>query len=175
MLVGPNMMTGAPGIFGGGDLIPSERSVTIATGHGKKAAASIDAWLRGALSKPVTKHRGVDFSMLRLPIYSDAEPSRQTELAAQARAQSFAEVVGGLSERAALHEAKRCLSCGNCYECDNCLAACPETAIIKLGPSLGYRVDAALCTGCAVCFEQCPCHAIEMIADPANTAAPTAG
>lgn len=172
MIVGPDMMTGAPGIFGGGDLVPSERSVTVATGHGKKAAAYVDAWLRATVREPAPKHPGVDFSMLRLPIYNDAEPSRQIELAAGHRTQSFEEVVGGLSERAAVHEAQRCLSCGNCYECDNCYAACPEIAIVKLGPGLGYRVDDALCTGCAVCFEQCPCHAIEMVPDPSNTVLP---
>ena len=63
-------------------------------------------------------------------------------------------------------EATRCLSCGNCYECDNCLAACPEQAIVKLGKGRFYRVDLDLCTGCAACFEQCPCHAIEMVHEP---------
>ena len=43
--VGPNMMTGHPGIFAGGDMVPSERTVTVAVGHGKKAARHIDAWL----------------------------------------------------------------------------------------------------------------------------------
>lgn len=45
--VDPNMMTGFPGIFAGGDMVPSERTVTVAIGHGKKAARNIDAWLRG--------------------------------------------------------------------------------------------------------------------------------
>ncbi|WP_339374093.1 4Fe-4S binding protein [Methylogaea oryzae] len=35
--------------------------------------------------------------------------------------------------------------------------------MVKLGPGLRYRYDYSLCTGCAVCYEQCPCHAIEMI------------
>ena len=39
------MMTGHAGIFAGGDMVPSERTVTIATGHGKKAARNINAWL----------------------------------------------------------------------------------------------------------------------------------
>ena len=55
----------------------------------------------------------------------------------------FDEVLAGLSEPEARHEAQRCLSCGNCFECDNCYAACPEQAIAKLGPGLGYSVDAA--------------------------------
>ncbi|HSM30996.1 MAG TPA: 4Fe-4S binding protein, partial [Woeseiaceae bacterium] len=62
---------------------------------------------------------------------------------------------------------QRCLSCGNCFECDGCYGACPEGAVIKLGPGRRYRFDYALCTGCAVCYEQCPCHAIEMIDEPA--------
>ena len=45
--VGTDMMTGYPGIFAGGDMVPSERTVTVAVGHGKKAARHIDAWLRG--------------------------------------------------------------------------------------------------------------------------------
>ncbi len=45
--VAPNMMTGHAGIFAGGDMVPSERTVTVAVGHGKKAARHIDAWLRG--------------------------------------------------------------------------------------------------------------------------------
>lgn len=79
---------------------------------------------------------------------------------------SCKEVAAGLTAAEALHEAGRCLSCGNCYECDNCLAACPEKAISKLGVGLGYAVDLALCTGCAACFEQCPCHAIDMVPEP---------
>ncbi len=172
MIVGPNMMTGEAGIFGGGDLVPGERSVTVATGHGKKAAAYIDAWLNGVVRKSAPKHPVADFALLNLLIYSDAEPSRQNELSTGDRMQSFDEVVSGLSEREALHEAKRCLSCGNCFECDNCLAACPEDAIVKLGPEKGYRVDFDRCTGCAVCFDQCPSHAIEMFAEPSGAVSP---
>ena len=63
----------------------------------------------------------------------------------QERDKGFDEVVGGLSERQALHEARRCLSCGNCFECDNCFAACPEDAIKKLGPGKGFAIiDKAL-------------------------------
>ena len=54
--VGPNMMTGHPGVFAGGDMVPSERTVTVAVGHGKKAARHIDAWLRGGTYAPALKH-----------------------------------------------------------------------------------------------------------------------
>ena len=167
VIVAPNMMTGFPGIFAGGDMVPSERTVTIAVGHGKKAAQHIDAWLRGATYGKKDKHPTVDFTMLNLPIYTDAAPSTQRELPLSDRASGFDEVLAGLVEREAVHEAKRCLSCGNCFECDNCYAACPEDAIIKLGPNQRYKYDYTKCTGCAVCFEQCPCHAIEMVPEPA--------
>ena len=166
VIVAPNMMTGHPGIFAGGDMVPSERTVTVAVGHGKRAARHIDAWLRGGAYDKPAKHPVVDFALLNLPIYADAVPSTQRELVPEERVGGFDEVLAGLTEQAAIHEAKRCLSCGNCFECDNCYAACPEDAIIKLGPGQYYRYDYLKCTGCAVCFEQCPCHAIEMIAEP---------
>jgi NADPH-dependent glutamate synthase beta subunit-like oxidoreductase len=164
--VGPDMMTGHPGIFAGGDMVPSERTVTVAVGHGKLAARHIDAWLRNTRYEARSKAPIVTFDMLHLPVYSDAEPSRQKELPQARRLTGFEEVVAGLTEGQARREAQRCISCGNCYECDNCYAACPTDAIIKLGPGQRYRYDYAKCTGCAVCYEQCPCHAIEMIAEP---------
>lgn len=165
--VGPNMMTGYPGIFAGGDMVPSERTVAVAVGHGKRAARQIDAWLRGDSSLRLEPHQTreptlVSFDMLHLPIYADASPSRQAELPPSIRTVGFNEVIAGLTEPEARHEAQRCFSCGTCFECDNCYAACPEDAIIKLGPGRFYQFDYEKCTGCAICFEECPCHAIEM-------------
>lgn len=165
VVVGPDMMTGRPGIFAGGDMVPAERSVTVATGHGKKAARYIDAWLRGGAYTPPPKHPVIDFAGLNLPIYSDAIPSAEKQRPMADRS-GFDEVVAGLSAEEARHEAQRCLSCGNCFECDNCFAACPEDAIEKLGPGRRYAIDYKLCTGCAVCVEQCPCHAMEMVPEP---------
>jgi formate dehydrogenase beta subunit len=168
--VAPNMMTGHAGIFAGGDMVPGERSVTASVGHGKRAARHLDAWLRGgALPEPVAAPP-VTFAMLHLPAFTDAERSAQTRLAAEVRVRGFDEVAGGLDEREAGYEARRCLSCGVCYECDNCFAACPEQAIVKLGPGRRYRFDLARCTGCAVCYEQCPCHAISMAPEPREDA-----
>ncbi len=166
--VGPDMMTGCPGVFAGGDLVPGERSVTASVGHGKRAARHIDAWLRGSPLERPQKHPLVSFDMLHLPVYSDAISSLQKILAVAERVRGFEEVVAGLAEREARYEAQRCLSCGNCFECDTCYAACPEDAIIKLGPGRRYRYDYEKCTGCAVCFEHCPCHAIEMVPEPAG-------
>ncbi len=166
--VGPNMMTGHPGLFAGGDVVPGDRTVTVAVGHGKRAARHIDAWLRGETHAKPAKHPLVSYEMLHLPVFSDVDPSAQHVLPGDQRLDGFTEVVAGLSETEARHEARRCLSCGNCYECDNCYAACPEQAIEKLGPGRGFRVDLTKCTGCAVCYEVCPCHAIEMNPEAAS-------
>jgi NADPH-dependent glutamate synthase beta subunit-like oxidoreductase len=166
VIVGPDMMTGHAGIFAGGDMVPSERTVTVAVGHGKRAARHIDAWLSGRRYREAAAAPVVTFDMLRLPVYSDSDPIPQQTLADSERAAGFEEVVAGLTEPEARHEAQRCLSCGNCFECDSCYAACPEDAIIKLGPGQRYRYEYDKCTGCAVCFEQCPCHAIEMVPEP---------
>jgi len=162
VLIGPDMMTGHPGIFAGGDMVPDSRTVTSATGHGKRAARNIDGWLRGVAYVHPAPHPGVSFADLHLPIYADAARAQQAEIAPELR-EGFAEVTAGLSAAEAHHEAKRCLSCGNCFECDNCFAACPETAIVKLGPTKGYEIDTARCTGCSVCVDQCPCDAMEMV------------
>ncbi len=168
VIVGNNMMTGSEGIFAGGDMVPSERSVTTAVGHGKKAARFINGYLRNEPYQPSAKHPVVGYERLHLWYRSEAPRQQQAELPIAERTHNFNEIVKGLSTHEAQFEAQRCLSCGNCFECDGCYAACPEDAIIKLGPSKRYRYDYDLCTGCAVCFEQCPCHAIEMVPEPAK-------
>jgi formate dehydrogenase beta subunit len=165
--VDDNMMTGHAGLFAGGDMVPAERTVTVAVGHGKKAARHIDAYLRGATYKGPPKHELAGFDKLHVWYYTDAAQRKQRSLDISRRVSSFDEVIGGLTEGEAQYEARRCLSCGNCFECDGCYGACPEKAVIKLGPGKRYRYDYDLCTGCAICFEQCPCHAIEMIPEPA--------
>jgi NADPH-dependent glutamate synthase beta subunit-like oxidoreductase len=164
--VGRDMMTGHPGIFAGGDMVPSERTVTIATGHGKKAARHIDGYLRNITYQPAAKHPVVGFERLHVWYKTDAPKRTQAERDVEARVTDFSEVVGGLTPDQARYEAMRCLSCGNCFECDGCYGACPEDAVIKLGKGNRYQYDYTKCTGCAVCYEQCPCHAIEMIDEP---------
>ncbi len=163
VVVGPDMMTGSAGIFAGGDMVPSERTVTVAVGHGKKAARCIDGYLRQTPSVKPEKHPVVGYEHLHVWFQTHAPQREQPHLIPEQAIQGFDEVVFGLSAHSAQYEAQRCLSCGNCFECDGCYGACPEDAIIKLGPGQRYKFNYDLCTGCATCYEQCPCHAIEMI------------
>lgn len=157
------LMTNVPGIFAGGDAVPSERTVTVGVGHGKRAARQIDAWLAGREAPNRPKHELASFDKLHLWYFGDARGHTQPELAPEERVTDFDEIVGGLSDEQAHTEAARCLSCGNCFECDGCLGSCPEDAIIKLGKGNRYRYDYDKCTGCSTCADQCPVGAIKMV------------
>jgi 2-oxoacid:acceptor oxidoreductase delta subunit (pyruvate/2-ketoisovalerate family) len=162
--VGPNLMTGHPGVFAGGDMVPAERSVTVAVGHGKKAARHIDAWLRETTYEPPPKHELADFETLNTWYYSDAPRTHRPRLDVVRRQSTFEEVVQGLDVSNALFEARRCMSCGSCFSCDNCYGVCPDNAVIKLGePGERYAIDYDFCKGCGLCVAECPSGAIEMV------------
>ena len=161
--VNKNMMTGAAGIFAGGDMVPSERTVTVAIGHGKKAARNIDAWLNGSSYEAPAKNELASFDKLNTWYYTDAPKTVRPTLDIIRRQTSFDEVVSGLDEGTALFEARRCLSCGNCFECDNCYGVCPDNAVIKLGPGKKFEFNYDYCKGCGICVEECPCGAIKMV------------
>ena len=162
--VDERMMTGRPGVFAGGDMVPAERTVTVGIGHGKQAARCVDAWLRGAEFQHPARAGVVDFDELNPWYYADAPRALRPQLDRVRRESTFDEVVGGLDESTAKFEARRCLSCGNCFACDNCYGVCPDNAVIKLdepGP-YRYEIDLDFCKGCGLCAEECPCGAIEM-------------
>jgi NADPH-dependent glutamate synthase beta subunit-like oxidoreductase len=161
--VGANMMTGHAGIFAGGDMVPAERTVTVAIGHGKKAARHIDAWLRGQVFAKQKNSEAATFDKLNTWYYSDAPKTVQPVLDLVRRQSTFDEVTQGLDENNALYEARRCLSCGNCFECDNCYGVCPDNAVIKLGPGKRFQFNLDYCKGCGICVSECPCGAIKMV------------
>ena len=163
--VDAGMMTGRPGVFAGGDMANTERTVTVAVGHGKKAARAIDAWLRGERYAPPPKAELATFERLNTWYYSDAPKTMRPVLDIIRRQSTFEEVLGGLDENNALFEARRCLSCGNCFECDNCYGVCPDNAVIKLGPGKRFEFNYDYCKGCGVCVAECPCGAIKMVAE----------
>ncbi|GAB3549940.1 NAD(P)-binding protein [Noviherbaspirillum agri] len=154
------MMTSHPGIFAGGDMVPADRTVTVAIGHGKKAARNIDGWLRGTTYAPTPKHEVATYDKLNTWYYADAPKTVQPVLDIIRRQSTFDEVLGGLDESNAQFEARRCLSCGNCFECDNCYGVCPDNAVIKLGPGKRFAINYDYCKGCGICVAECPCGAI---------------
>jgi len=164
--VDPRMMTGRAGVFAGGDMVPDERTVTVAVGHGKRAARNIDAWLRGGVYDPAPKHEEATFDKLNTWYYADAPHQVRERIEAARRTDTFDEVVHGLDEESAKFEARRCMSCGNCFGCDNCFGVCPDNAVIKLGGGK-YEFNYDFCKGCGMCVEECPCGSIKMIPEEA--------
>ena len=163
--VGPDMMTGAPGIFASAGIMLSERTVTVAVGHGRRAALNIDAWLRGEVYSPPPVPDIATADKLNTWYYGEAPKTVRPVLEMARRTSTFEEIVQGLDESNALYEARRCLSCGNCFECDNCYGMCPDNAVTKLGPGRGFEFKYDYCKGCGICAQECPCGAIAMVAE----------
>lgn len=80
---------------------------------------------------------------------------------------NFNERLKGLDQPGAVKESKRCMSCGMCFECDNCVIFCPQIAIFKVPKderTLGRYVDTdySKCIGCHICADVCPAGYIDM-------------
>lgn len=163
VVVDKQMMTGMPGVFAGGDMVPGERNVTVAIGHGKTAARAIDAYVNGVTLEAPEQLEPVTLEQMNTWYYADAPKMLRPHLNLVRRQTTFEEVLQGLTEDTALFEARRCMSCGNCFECDNCYGVCPDNAIIKLGAGKKFKINYEYCKGCGICEQECPCGAIEMV------------
>ncbi|WP_062289257.1 NAD(P)-binding protein [Demequina phytophila] len=158
-----SLMTGRDGVFAAGDVSPGSRTATYAIGRGARAAKAVDAWLASRVlpAEPVAREASAD--RLNAWYYSDAPKQHRSELEAARRVTGFEEVLTGLDAEHAVFEARRCMSCGSCFECDNCYGMCPDDAIRKLGPGMRYEIDYDYCKGCGICAAECPCGAIDMV------------
>jgi 2-oxoacid:acceptor oxidoreductase delta subunit (pyruvate/2-ketoisovalerate family) len=159
------MMTGKKGVFAGGDMVPGDKNVTVAIGHGKKAARAIDAYLAGCEYVEPKQPPLATYERLHTWYYADAPKTIRPMLDLVRRQTTFDEVQHGLTEENALFEARRCMSCGNCFECDNCYGVCPDNAVIKLGAGMKFKFNYEYCKGCGICANECPCGAIDMVSE----------
>ncbi len=90
-----------------------------------------------------------------------------TTLTAEQALGNFEERLEALEEKRAVAEAKRCMSCGLCFECDNCVVYCPQTAVFRVKKdkaTMGRYVDTdyTKCIGCHICADVCPTGYIQM-------------
>ena len=154
--VGPDMMTGAPGIYAGGDMVRLLRTATTGIGDGWNAALQIDTRLRGTFLHTEPDAEPAGFDRLHTWYYKPARAAEQRKRSPDARIADFSEVIGGLEEADARQEASRCLSCGHCFDCGSCQDVCPEDAIIIAGSEINLEK----CTTCKLCIKECPCGAI---------------
>lgn len=174
------------GIFFGGDLVSPLRTVAHAIGSGKKAAISIDAFLRkenpsqvlemtqigekGGVSmrkyldtdyRALTR-RVVSFDELNAAYFESMKRTERRRVSILQRIRDFREVNRGLSQRQARYEAARCFNCGTCNECENCYVFCPDVSILKNMRKLKHAINYDVCKGCGICFTECPRCAISM-------------
>ena len=99
--------------------------------------------------------------------YTDRNKRKIVSLNADEALANFEERMLPLLEAQAQAEAKRCMSCGLCFECDNCVVYCPQTAVFKVKKSqstTGRYVDTDYnkCIGCHICHDVCPTGYIQM-------------
>ena len=172
--------TGIKGIFAGGDLTSTQRTVAHAIGSGKKAALAIDCYLKGKDSeeairqnligegpslsifrylhpeeRPMSPHI-VTFEELNTDYFEPSKRNRESKGLVKRRIKGFGEVTSSFTEGIALDEAERCFSCGTCNECENCYVFCPDASILKTKGILSHQVDYDFCKGCGICFSECP-------------------
>ncbi len=178
-------------LYAGGDVTDLERTVADALGAGKRAALGIDRHLRkhhgdthelnalrfgeGNLSAarwlrrdpirrtdPINQVVGVDD--LNFTQYQRVRRHADPHLPSGSAVTGFDEVNAGLTASEAMDEAKRCLNCGVCTECDVCLIFCPDAAITHAEGG-AYVIALDYCKGCGICAAECPRGAITMTQD----------
>jgi 2-oxoacid:acceptor oxidoreductase delta subunit (pyruvate/2-ketoisovalerate family) len=178
--------TDIEGIFAGGDIATTQRTVAYAIGSGKKAALAIDCYLKGKNSeeaihqiligegpslsifrylhpgeRPRTPHV-VDFEELNMDYFETSKREKGEKRPLRERRKGFGEVTPTLTEESALREGERCFSCGTCNDCGNCYIFCPDASILKRGEAISHQVDYDFCKGCGICFIECPRKAISL-------------
>ncbi len=151
--------TQADGVWLGGDAVSKSKLAATAVGSGYQAAMSIMADLKG---EPFVfdTHKKAQITFRQMSLHYYPKQSRHEGEVSEQRLDGFNEVETGLLDDDATHEARRCLSCGVCFMCDNCWHFCPDAAVIKKAG--GYGIDDDYCKGCGICAQECPCGHIDM-------------
>jgi NADPH-dependent glutamate synthase beta subunit-like oxidoreductase len=154
-------------VYAGGDALDLA-TVIQAIAHGKEAAITIDANLNGngRPRGPWADYGIIEHSKMKLSFYEKLERHEVPEMPLEERFTGdglHKEVALGLSQDDGIAEAKRCMSCGHCMDCESCWMYCTPAAVIKPDkPGGEYAFKMELCDGCKKCAEECPCGYIEM-------------
>lgn len=155
---------GMPGVFSGGDVL-SLTLLTTAIGHGRKAAEAIDAYVRGeGLPKPV-REDVIPFKKLAFTYFLPTPQKKREHRHPEKAVGDFNEILESLDHETTKQESKRCMSCGLCFECDQCMIYCPQEAIKKFPKNPMGDVMFTIytrCVGCHICAEVCPTGYIDM-------------
>ncbi|MCP4570485.1 MAG: FAD-dependent oxidoreductase [FCB group bacterium] len=161
--VDDNQKTQIDGVYAGGDNINLDIAIT-AIAHGRKAAAAINAGISGTEVEKGGDKAIITFEKMYTAYYEKHERTAISEMPVADRFASMdAEIISTWSQDEAVGEAKRCMSCGACFDCGNCWSFCQDNAVIKpLDKGGEYKFKLEFCNGCKKCAENCPCGYIEM-------------
>jgi NADPH-dependent glutamate synthase beta subunit-like oxidoreductase len=152
------------GVYSGGDNVNLGLAID-AIAHGRYAALAIDALVKGAEDQAAESlGEVIRADKMQLGYYKEAQPVARRELPVEERLKDMAsEIVFTQTQEGAIDEAKRCMSCGMCFDCGTCWSYCQDNAIVKpLVKGDPYKFKLEFCTGCKKCSEVCPCGYIEM-------------
>jgi NADPH-dependent glutamate synthase beta subunit-like oxidoreductase len=151
--------TGNAGIYAGGDDL-ALALVSTAVYQGRLAAQAIDAHLRGAEPVKPATHPPAD--KVIADWHLEAERHDRQCLPMEQRNMD-AEIEQGFSQEEALEEARRCMSCGMCMDCESCWMYCTNNCFVRLPKGEHYSVKMELCNGCKKCAEGCPTGYLELV------------
>ena len=152
-----------PGTFAASDDLDMG-IVSAALYRGRRAAETIHMRLRRIQEPAPAAAPVITKEKMRLTYYAKQPRTVLATIPVEERLQHPEhEVTHGFDQAQAIAEAKRCLSCGMCFECDTCWQYCQEQAIQKpVEKGSPYRFKLEFCTGCKKCAESCPCGYLEM-------------
>ena len=179
-------------VFAGGDVTDTARTVVHAVACGKRAAIAMDCDRQGvdptAVLEEIAIGYGQAVSFAKYKGWANLQKGRRNDrevvesdqivfdyfnvvpqpqrafAAGQDRRASFEPFKPTFTEKEAQASAIRCMHCGRCTECDNCLIFCPDVSVLLKGDQrFGYDFDYDYCKGCGICFTECPRHAISMV------------
>jgi len=150
-------------IWSGGDVTRGLGLVTEAVGDGRVAAEDIDRFLMGVAYKKPEEMPVIYAANMKLGHYDNLERNQIGEKPGSERVANFDEYIIPFSIDALKAEAKRCMSCGQCFDCENCWKFCGDSAVNKLPKGQHFEFNWDKCIGCSKCAEECPCGLINMV------------
>jgi NADPH-dependent glutamate synthase beta subunit-like oxidoreductase len=158
--------TSIDGVWSGGDTLTLGLA-TISIGQGRSAAESIHAKLRGGEPKAPPEMPPIGKDRIKFDFYDKAPRAERKILEPEERlSRPMDEMDLGITEEQAHAEAKRCLSCGSCFGCENCWMYCQTNCFKKVKDvqpgEYFYTIDLTKCDGCKKCSEECPCGYLDL-------------
>ena len=151
-------------VFGGGDAVKIDL-ITTAVGHGRKAAEAMHEYLNGRQPQRQGFQEVIPYEKLYTYYFTESAQAPRPHPEIKEIKGNFNETLKSLDQAAVEEESKRCMSCGLCFECRQCMKYCPQEAISYFKQNAVGEVmwtDYNKCVGCHICAQVCPTGFIHM-------------